>query len=45
MSGSTVDEYERMMALAPEKPPQIAPAPGGFRFSGVHEHRRQYSAG
>ena len=41
----TVEEYERMMALAPERPPEIPPAPGGFRFTGMHEHRRQYSAG
>ncbi len=41
----TVEEYERMMALAPERPPEIPPAPGGFRFTGMHEHRRQYAAG
>ena len=41
----TVEEYERLMALPPEAPPDIAPAPGGFRFVGMHEHRRQYAAG
>ena len=41
----TVEEYERLMALAPEAPPDIAPAPGGFRFTGVSDHRRQYASG
>ena len=40
-----IAEYERIMALAPERPPEIPPAPGGFRFTGMHEHRRQYAAG
>ena len=40
-----VAEYERLMALPPEQPPQIAPSSGGFRFSGVTEFRRQYAAG
>jgi len=38
-----VAEYERLMALPPEQPPQITPAPGTFRFSGVTEFRRQYA--
>ena len=41
----TVDEYERLMAFPPETPPDIPPAPGGFRFTGMHQHRRQYAAG
>ncbi len=41
----TVEEYERLMAMSPEAPPDIAPAPGGFRFTGVQEHRRQYVVG
>jgi len=40
-----VAEYERLMALPPEEPPQISPGPGAFRFSGVTEFRRQYAAG
>jgi hydroxymethylglutaryl-CoA synthase len=39
----TVAEYERIMALAPATPPDEAPPPGGFRFTGVAEHRRQYA--
>ena len=41
----TVEEYERLMALPPESPPDTPPAPGAFRFTGVSEHRRQYAAG
>jgi len=41
----TVDEYERLMALAPEAPPDIAPRPGTYRFTGVKDHRREYAAG
>jgi len=41
----TVEEYERLMAIPPEAPPDIAPRPGGFRFTGVQDHRRQYAAG
>jgi hydroxymethylglutaryl-CoA synthase len=41
----TVEEYERLMAIPPETPPDIAPRPGGFRFTGVSEFRRQYAAG
>lgn len=38
-----VDEYERIMGLtAPLGQP---PAPGGFRFTHVDEHRRQYASG
>jgi hydroxymethylglutaryl-CoA synthase len=41
----TVAEYERIMALAPTAPPDELPPPGGFRFTGVAEHRRQYAGG
>lgn len=41
----TVAEYERIMALAPTTPPDEAPPSGGFRFTGVAEHRRQYAGG
>jgi hydroxymethylglutaryl-CoA synthase len=41
----TVEEYERLMAIPPETPPDIAPRPGAFRFTGVKEYRRQYAAG
>jgi hypothetical protein len=41
----TVEEYERLMALAPESPPDIPPRPGAYRFTGVTEHRRQYAGG
>ena len=41
----TVEEYERLMGLPPDAPPDIAPAPGQFRFTGIQEHRRQYAAG
>ena len=41
----TVEEYERLMALPPETPPDIPPPPGGFRFVGVNHHRREYAAG
>lgn len=39
----SVAEYERIMALA--APLDDKPAPGTFRFTGVTEHRRQYTAG
>ena len=29
----------------PTTPPDIPPAPGGFRFTGMSQHRRQYAAG
>ena len=41
----TVEEYERLMAFPPEAPPEIAPSPGTFRFTGVKDHRREYAAG
>ena len=41
----TVEEYERLMALPPEAPPEVAPTPGTFRFTGVSEFRRQYATG
>jgi hydroxymethylglutaryl-CoA synthase len=41
----TVGEYERLMELPPETPPDIAPWPGTFRFTGIRDHRREYAAG
>lgn len=41
----TVEDYERLMALPPDAPPAMAPAPGTFRFTGITEHRRQYAGG
>ena len=41
----TVEEYERLMALAPEAPMEIGPRPGAFRFIGVKDHRREYTVG
>ena len=41
----TVEEYERLMALAPEAPPEIAPRPGVYRFTGISDHRRLYAGG
>ncbi|HET9035518.1 MAG TPA: hydroxymethylglutaryl-CoA synthase, partial [Myxococcaceae bacterium] len=41
----TVEEYERLMALSPEAPPDISPKVGTFRFTGVTDHRREYAAG
>jgi hydroxymethylglutaryl-CoA synthase len=38
----TIDEYHRIMALAPGAPLGEPPVPGEFRFTGVEEHRRQY---
>jgi hydroxymethylglutaryl-CoA synthase len=37
----SIADYERIMAL--QAPLDLPPAPGGFRFSGVVEHRRQYA--
>jgi hydroxymethylglutaryl-CoA synthase len=39
----TIDDYERVMALAPSAPPREPPPPDGFRFTGVQHHRRQYA--
>ena len=39
----SIEEYERIMALAPSTPPDEPPPAGGFRFTGVVEHRRQYA--
>lgn len=39
----SIAEYERLMALA--APLDALPPRGGFRFSGVVEHRRTYAAG
>jgi hydroxymethylglutaryl-CoA synthase len=42
----TVDEYQHIMGLPASAPLAEPPAPGGFRFVGVSDHRRQYvSAG
>lgn len=41
----SVEEYERIMALAPSEPLTTSAAPGAFRFTGSVEHRRQYVAG
>jgi hydroxymethylglutaryl-CoA synthase len=41
----TVEEYEHLMDISPHAPPDIPPPPGGFRYTGMHEHRRQYAAG
>ena len=38
----TVDEYERIMTLAAGAPLGEPPIPGGFRFTGIDAHRRQY---
>jgi len=38
----SVAEYERIMALTT---PVVSPAKGGFRFTGVVDHRRQYQVG
>lgn len=38
----TIEEYERIMALAPGAPLGEPPLPGGFRFTGVADHQRQY---
>lgn len=38
----SIDEYYRIMALAPGAPLGEPPIAGGFRFTGVEEHRRQY---
>ncbi len=39
----TIGEYEAIMALT--QPLDVQPAPGGFRFTGVVDHRRQYARG
>ena len=36
----SIAEYERIMAMT--APPDEPPRPGGFRFTGVDAHRRQY---
>ena len=38
----SIDEYHRIMALAPGAPLGEPPVPGGFRFTGVEDHRRRY---
>jgi hydroxymethylglutaryl-CoA synthase len=38
----SIDEYHHLMALAPSTPLNEPPPPGGFRFTGVDAHRRQY---
>jgi hydroxymethylglutaryl-CoA synthase len=37
----SIAEYERIMALT--APVELAPRAGGFRFTGVVDHRRQYA--
>jgi hydroxymethylglutaryl-CoA synthase len=39
----TVEEYERIMARSPAAPLGEPPLPGGFRFTGIDAHRRQYT--
>jgi hydroxymethylglutaryl-CoA synthase len=38
----TVDEYHHIMGLPASAPLAEQPPPGGFRFVGVSDHRRQY---
>lgn len=38
----SIDEYHRIMALAPGAPLGEPPLPGGFRFVGVEGHQRRY---
>ena len=38
----SIDEYHRIMALGPGAPLGEPPLPGGFRFTGVEDHRRRY---
>jgi hydroxymethylglutaryl-CoA synthase len=40
----TVDEYDRIMRLPATAPVAESPPPGGFRFIGISDHRRQYIA-
>lgn len=37
-----IREYERIMNLAPNAPPDDPAPPGGFRFAGFVDHRRTY---
>ncbi len=41
----SIEEYERLMKLPAETPEPVAPAPGAFRLTGIHDHRRQYAEG
>jgi hydroxymethylglutaryl-CoA synthase len=41
----SVEEYERLMKLAPDSPEPMTPAPGTFRLSEIREHRRLYAEG
>lgn len=42
----SVADYERILALPPTAPLADAPsANGGFRFTGIESHRRQYATG
>jgi len=40
----TIDEYHQIMGLPASAPLAEQPPPGGFRFIGVSDHRRQYIA-
>ena len=40
-----VAEYERIMGLASDMPPEDDAPPNGFRFAGVVENRRTYTRG
>jgi hydroxymethylglutaryl-CoA synthase len=41
----SIEEYERIMAMAPGAPQPESPPPHGFRYTGTLEHRRQYASG
>lgn len=40
----SIADYERIMALSPAAPLDEPPPADGFRFTGVSDHRRQYTA-
>ena len=39
----TIEEYEHVMQMNPTEPPAATPRPGSFRFTGITEHRRNYT--
>ncbi|MBJ6762549.1 hydroxymethylglutaryl-CoA synthase family protein [Myxococcaceae bacterium JPH2] len=41
----SVEEYERLMGLAPDAPEALTPEPGTFRLAEIREHRRLYTGG
>ncbi len=41
----SIEEYERLMKLAPDAPEPVAPAPGTFRLQEIRDHRRVYVEG